>query len=137
MVEKKKSSGGSEFWQIFFPTILGGVLLLVLGIWLGITGSSGSLSRFAEISTVLLVIPVYLIALLFALMLVGMIYLVGKLLQVIPSATSWVLGILDKIRDGTISGTRTLARLVIEPAAFLAGFQRKRYRQHSEIKLND
>ena len=137
MAEKKKSSRGSEFWQILFPTIVGAVLLLALGVWFGITGSKGNLSRFAEISTVLLTIPVYIATLLFALILVGLIFIVSKLIQGIPSITGPVIQILDKIRDGAAQGTRSLARLVIEPTAILAIFQRKRDRRDPDIKLND
>jgi len=137
MAEKNKSPRGSDFWQILFPTLLGAVLILALGIWFGLTASSGNLSRFAEISTALLVIPVCMAALLFALVLVGLIYLVSKLIQGIPPITVWMLEILDKIRAGAELGSRSLARLVIEPAAILAVFQRKRDRQDPEIKLND
>lgn len=137
MAEKKKSPRGSDFWQILFPTLVGAALILALGIWFGLTGSSGSLSRFAEISTVLLAIPVYIAALLFGIILAGLIYLVGKLIQGIPPITQWMLTVLDKVRGGAQQGSRSLARLVIEPAAVLAIFQRKRDRQDPEIKLND
>jgi len=137
MAEKKKSPRGSDFWQILFPTIVGAVLLVALGVWFGITGSTESLSRFAEISTVLLTIPVYIAALLFALVLVGLIFLASKLIQGIPSITGRVLQVLDKIQDGAAQVSRFLARLVIEPTAILAIFQRKRDRRDPDIKLND
>ena len=137
MAEKKKSSRGSDFWQIIFPTLVGAVLILALGVWFGLTASSGNLSRFAEISTALLAIPVYIAALLFALVLVGLIYLVSKLIRGIPQITGWILEVLDKIRGGAELGSKSIARLVIEPAAILAIFQRKRDRQDPEIKLND
>ena len=67
--------------QLDFLAMMAAALILMLGIWFGVTGSTGSLSRFAEISTVLLAVPVYLAALLFAFMLVGLIYLVSKLIR--------------------------------------------------------
>jgi hypothetical protein len=137
MAEKKKASRGSEFWQIIFPTLVGAVLLLALGFWFGLTGSTGSLSRFAQISTALLAIPVYIAALLFGLLMVGLILLVGKLIQVIPALTGWALEFLGKIQKGAKQGTRSLARLVIEPTAMLAIFQRKSEKKDQEIKLND
>ena len=137
MAEKKKSPRGSDFWQIIFPTLAGAVLLLALGVWFGLTGSTGNLSRFAEISTVLLAVPVYIATLLFAFVLVELIRLVSKLIRGIPPITGQVQEILGRIQEGAALGTRFLARLVIEPAAILAIFQRKRDRQDPEIKLND
>lgn len=137
MAEKKKSPRGSEFWQILFPTLMGAALILILGIWFGVTGSTGSLSRFAEISTVLLAVPVYFAALLFAFMLMGLIYLVSKLIQGVPMITGRAFHFLDRIRGGAKRGSRSLARLVIEPAAVMAIFQRKVDRHDPEIKLND
>jgi hypothetical protein len=137
MAEKKESPRGSDFWQIIFPTLVGAVLILSLGVWFGLTGSSANHSRFAEISTALLAIPVYIAALFFGAVLVGLIFLVGKMIQVIPPITGQVLEILNKIQDGAVLGSQSLARLVIEPAAILAIFQRKRERQDPEIKLTD
>ena len=137
MAEKKKAPRGSEFWQIIFPTIVGAVLLLAFGFWFGLTGSTGSLSRFAQVSTVLLALPATIVILLVGLVLVGLILLVGKLIQVIPTLTGWVLEFLGKIQQGAKLGTRSLARLVIEPTAMLAIFQRKSAKKDQEIKLTD
>ena len=137
MAEKKRSPRGSEFWQIIFPTLVGAVLLLAVGVWFGLTGSSGNLARFAQISTALLAIPVYIVVLLLGLVLVGLILLIGKLIQVIPSLTGWVLEYLGKIQKGAKLGTRSLARLIIEPIALLAIFQRKSDQKDQDIKLND
>jgi hypothetical protein len=137
MVAKKKPPQGSEFWQIIFPTVVGAMVVLSLGIWFGLTGTSGNLARFAEISTVLLIIPVVLAALLFGLLLFGLTYLVGRLITGIPPLTERILKLLEKIREGTTKATRSAASLVIEPAALLAIFRPKQKHQDSEISLND
>jgi hypothetical protein len=137
MAEKKKAPRGSDFWQIIFPALIGAILILAVGIWFGITGSSGNLSRFAEISVVLLAIPVFIATLLFGLVLAGLIFLVSKLIQGIPPLTGRVLEILDKVQGGAVRGTQSLAKLVIEPIAIFGFFQRKRDDQDPEIKLND
>ena len=137
MAAKKKPPQGSEFWQIIFPTLVGVVVILSLGLWFGLTGTSGNLARFAEISTVLLVIPVVFVTLLFGLLLFGLIYLVGRLIQGVPPITERILLLLEKIRDGAKLGTKSVARLVIEPAAALAIFQPKKKRQAPDISLND
>jgi len=137
MAAKKKPPQGSEFWQIIFPALVGAVVILSLGLWFGLTGTSGNLARFAEISTVLLVIPVVFVTLLFGLLLFGLIYLVGRLIQGVPPITERILLLLEKIRDGAKLGTKSVARLVIEPAAALAIFQPKKKRQAPDISLND
>ena len=137
MAEKKKSPRGSEFWQIIFPVLVGVGLILSLGVWFGFTGSTMNLSRFAEISIVLLAIPIYIAALVLGIVLVGLIYLVGKMIQGVPPITGRVLEILDRIKKGAVLGTRSLARVVIEPTAILAIFQRKPDRQDPEIKITD
>jgi hypothetical protein len=69
--------------------------------------------------------------------LVGLIYLAGKLMGVIPPITGRALEILEKIQEGVALGTRSLARLVIEPISILAIFRRKHARLSREIKLKD
>lgn len=137
MAENKDHPRGSERWQVLFPTILTAVLLLILGIWLGATAGSGSLSRFAEISTVLLAISVLLINLLIGLVLVRLISLVGKLIEGVHSLAKRVLDFSDRVQDIVRRGSRSLARLVIEPAAILGIFQRNADRQGQEIKIKD
>ena len=137
MSAKKKSPQGSEFWQIIFPTLLSAVLIFGLGIWFGIGGSTGNLARFAEISTVLLVVPTGLAALLLGLLLGGAAYLIGRLIEGIPPLTGKVVEFLEKIRAGAKQVSSSAARLVIEPAAALAIFKPKRDRQEPEIPLND
>ena len=109
-------------------------MILAFGIWFGITGSTGSLSRFAEISTVLLAIPVYIAALVFALVLVGLIYLINRLIQGVAGINGRVLPFLDKIRNGAVQGSQSLAKLVIEPLAIMAILQRKKGHRDQEIK---
>ena len=137
MAEKRKSPQGSEFWQIIFPTLVGATMIFGLGIWFGITGSTGSLARFAEISTVLLVVPTGLAVLLMGLLLGGAAYLFGRLIEGIPPLTGKVLDFLEKIRAGVKQVSSAAARLVIEPAAVLAIFKPRRGRQDPEIPLND
>ncbi|MFN2111799.1 MAG: hypothetical protein ACK2TT_01645 [Anaerolineales bacterium] len=137
MVEKKKQPAGSNFWQVIFPTSLGAVLVILIGAWFVFYSSSGNVSRFAEISTVLLVIPVYIIALVVGLVLVGLIYLVTRIMGWIPGAADPILKALDKIRQGASLLSKTSARVVIEPASWAAGIRRKKPPTDREIKLSD
>jgi predicted PurR-regulated permease PerM len=137
MAEKKKPPAGSSFWQILVPMLLAALLAVLLGAWFAVYSSPGNLSRFAEISTVLLVIPVFFAALVFALLLVGLIYLVQWMMDWIPRATGPILEALQKVREiaSRISGLS--ARVVIEPAAFLAGIRRKKRPPDREISLTE
>lgn len=137
MADKKKTPQGSEFWQIIFPTLVGAGLILAVGIWFGLTGTTGNLARFAEISTVLLVIPVGLAAILFGLLLGGLAYLIGRLIEGIPPLTGKVLGLLEQVQDGAKKASSTAARLVIEPAAALARFKPRRDRKDPKISLKN
>ncbi len=137
MVEKKKSPAGSGFWQIVFPASVSALLVILLGGWFVISTSPGNLSRFAEISTVLLVVPVYIIALVFALLLVGLIYLVGRVRELIPRATGPVLRLLERTRQIAGAVSRNAAGLIIIPTSLLAGFRRKNPPTDQEIKIND
>lgn len=137
MVEKKKRPAGSSFWQIIFPTLVGAIGVILIGIWFTLYSSSWNLSRFAEISTVLLVIPVFFAGLVFALILGVSILLVSRVMTWIPSVTVRLLEILEKIRQAAEVVTRTAARLVIEPAALLAGLRREKPSESQTIKLDE
>lgn len=137
MVEKKKGSAGSYFWQIIFPTLLGAALVILIGAWFIFFSSAGNVSRFAEISTVVLVIPIFFIALVVGLVLVGSIYLVTQIMSWIPAAADPILKVLDKIRQGANLVSKNSTRVVIEPAAWAAGIRRKKPPADQKIKLSD
>jgi hypothetical protein len=124
MTDKRTSRPGSTFWQIIFPTLAAAVLFLLAGIWVILYSSPGNVSRFAEISTVLLVIPVFFMSLLGLLLLGGLIALVLKIIQGIPPITIWILDILEKVREIIRAISKNLVKPVIEPASYLAGFRR-------------
>jgi flagellar biosynthesis protein FliQ len=136
MDEKKKYSVGSNFWQIILPTLLGAVLIILVGLWFVLFAGPGNVSRFAEISTVLLVIPVLFFALLIGLILAGMIYAVTWIMDWIPRLTAPVLTILEKIRQAAGMLSKNSARLVIEPASWMAVFRREKPRADQEIQLD-
>ncbi|MEJ2413204.1 MAG: hypothetical protein P8Y34_09475 [Anaerolineales bacterium] len=136
MEEKKKYPAGSNFWQIILPTSLGAVLIVLAGLWFVLSAGPGNVSRFAEISTVLLVIPVLFFSLLIGLILAGMIYAITKIMDWIPRMTAPVLTILEKIRQAAGMVSKNSARMVIEPASWMAGFKRKKPRADQEIQLD-
>jgi hypothetical protein len=136
MAEKKKAPAGSFFWQIIFPTLIGTLLILFVGILVILYTSSGNISRFAEVSTVLLVIPVLFSSLLLMLLLVALIILVIKIIQGLPSITGWILDKLEWVQKGVQTVSENAVVPVVRPAALLAGIRRIFSKDNSDIQVD-
>jgi len=136
MAEKKKAPVGSFFWQIIFPTLIGTLLILLVGIWVILYTSPGNVSRFAEISTVLLVIPVLFSSLFIMLLLVGLIVLVIKIIQGLPSITEWILDKLKWIQKAVQTVSENAVVPVVRPAAILAGIRRAFSKDNADIQID-
>jgi hypothetical protein len=83
-----------RLWQIIAPVVLGSLVILVLlaliiHAALG-TSAGGPVSRWADTSLIWLSLPVLLFALVTVLILILMIYLVGRLLKTLPDITFMV-----------------------------------------------
>jgi hypothetical protein len=76
-------------WQIVMPVILASVLLIALIVLINIATfrDNGDVARWAAVSTILMVIPIMVGLFLFLVLLVGIAYLVGRLLGVTPHYT--------------------------------------------------
>jgi len=123
MEEKKKVSRGSEFWQIIFPALIGLALIGFLCVWVVIGVNPGELTRFAEISTVLLVIPVITLSLFSFIILGFLIYLVQRLIVGLPPVTIKILEFLDKVKGVVKKVSETIVQPVISPAAIATGIR--------------
>jgi len=136
MAEKKKDPAGSFFWQIIFPTLIGSLLILFVGIWIILYTSPGNVSRFAEISTVLLVIPVLFSLLLMMLLLVALIVLIIKIIQGLPSISGWILDKLEWIQKYVKVVSENVVVPVVRPAALLAGIRRIFSKENPDIQID-
>jgi len=123
MEKKKEHAVGSGFWQIIFPTIVGTIVILLVCVWVVIGVGVGNITRFAELSTVLLVIPVFFFLLIVMFVLGASIYLVVRLMHGLPSITSRILEFLEKIRDGVGKISDFVVKPVIQPTAILRGIK--------------
>jgi hypothetical protein len=76
-------------WQIVMPVILASVLLIALIVLINITTfrDNGDVARWAAVSTILMVVPIMVGLFLFLVLLVGIAYLLGRLLGVTPHYT--------------------------------------------------
>ena len=136
MTEKKKTARGSGFWQIIFPALVGLILVGLLCTWIVISVSPGKISRFAEISTVLLVIPVIFFSLFTFILLGLLIYLVQRMIQVIPPFTAQVVEFLEKVQEFAHNFSESIVKPVIQPTSVILGirnlFSKKKNRYRIE-----
>ena len=135
MADKKILPAGSSFWHIFVPFILGTIVTLFLAIWIVLRVSAGNISRFAEISTVLLVIPVVFFSLIFLVVLVGLIVLVIRIIQGLPLISSRILEYINKFRDLIVKISDIIVKPIINPAAILGGFRSLLFRKKTRFKI--
>ncbi|MCK4800679.1 MAG: hypothetical protein KAS84_01705 [Anaerolineales bacterium] len=135
MAEKNGSPAGSSFWQIIFPALIGFIIILLICVWLVINISPGNLSRFAEISTVLLVLPVLFFSLIIMLILAAAVILVIRLIRGIPPITNQILEFLSKIQDGVRKISQLIVNPVIQPARILGGIRSLLIRKKSRYRI--
>jgi len=135
MEKRKEPAAGSGFWQIIFPTIIGTIVILLVCVWVVIDVGAGNITRFAELSTVLLVIPVFFILLIAIFVLGALIYLVVRLMHGLPSITSRILEFLEKIREVVGKISDFVVKPVIQPTAILRGIREVLPRKKSRYKI--
>jgi hypothetical protein len=135
MDKKKEHVAGSDFWQIIFPAIIGTIVILLVCVWVVIGIGAGNITRFAELSTVLLVIPVLFFSLISLFVLGALTYLVVRLMNGLPSITSRTLEFLEKIREVVRKISDFVVKPVIEPTAFLRGIREVLPRKKSRYKI--
>lgn len=80
-----------RFWQVFAPVGLGVlVILVILGLVIStavVTDAGGPVSQWADTSLIWLSLPALVFALVMALILIGMVYLMARLLNILPGYT--------------------------------------------------
>ncbi len=135
MEKRKEPAAGSGFWQIIFPTIIGTIVILLVCVWVVMGVGAGNITRFAELSTVLLVIPVLFFSLISLFVLGALIYLVVRLMHGLPSITSRILEFLEKIREVVGKISDFVVKPVIQPTAILRGIREVLPRKKSRYKI--
>jgi hypothetical protein len=109
-----------QVWiQIYVPILFTVVIGAALAIFIGITtfGDGDNSQRWAAISTIWLVIPVLIFGLLFGVVLTMAIYLMARLLNIIPPYS----GKAQYYVIRTTQKTRTFSDLAVKPVLFLEG----------------
>jgi len=77
-------------WQVILPVVLTSLLIVALIVLVNIAtfNQGGDVARWAAISTMWIVIPIMIGMLIFLAILVGLVYLMKKLLDLTPNYTS-------------------------------------------------
>ena len=109
------------FWQITFPLILALLILLGLAgfvIYAGFQGSA-NVSRWADVSLIWLLMPAVFVTLVVLIILTGVVYLVSKLLGVLPGYARLVQNFfyLAQVR------IKSIADKAVEPVLKLRSFK--------------
>lgn len=77
------------FYQITLPLVISGVLVLFLGV-LATQATDSKVSTWADISLIMMILPTMIAALLFLLLTAGSIFLMVKLLPIIPPYAHYI-----------------------------------------------
>jgi len=109
------------WWQITFPMIVVVVLLLAgvagLFVWRG----AGGVSVVADYSMILLLIPLLFLGIIGFAIMIGLIYLVGQAMHLIPPYTYVAQKATFSVRDQVVSIAQKITNFVIGIRSFLDG----------------
>lgn len=123
----------SAIWQIYLPFFMGSGAILGLGVWAMIAAAKGAdVSRFADVSTVLLVIPVIFVSLIPLVLLSGIVYGVSRLIVILPRGTRRVQEILDRIQRVVKKASDTAVMPIFRVKGVWAGLKRVWQKKSSE-----
>lgn len=110
------------FRQITLPTLVGLIVILGLSIAVIYAAASGNsqVSRWADISLVWLLLPVIFLSLLFLALLVGITFLITRLLHIFPVYAYKVQIFFNQAQTWIKSGTDIAVEPILKINSFLA-----------------
>jgi hypothetical protein len=106
--------------QIILPIVLAGLLMIALIVIISLATfrGGGDVGRWAAISEMWLILPVLIIGLVGLALTIGLVYLLAKLLGILPVYTGIAQDYVNKARSYVIHA----ADMVVEPILGLNGF---------------
>ena len=112
-------------WQILLPVVLMSVLLIALIVLINIATfrDNGDVARWAAISTIWIVVPIMIGMLIFLILLVGIIYLLSKLLGITPRYTGLAQDYVHKAAGTIKRGLDAIVKQFIEIQGVLASIR--------------
>jgi hypothetical protein len=109
-------------WWVEVPLAVGLVGLSVAAT-LVVRNGVGTASAWADIALSALILPAFLLGVAGLAALVGLVYLVARLLRWLPGRSAPISARLWRVSEGARRGSRRVGALVIRPAAVGAGLQ--------------
>jgi hypothetical protein len=112
-------------WQIVLPVVLMSVLLIALIVIINIATfrDNGDVARWAAISTIWIVVPIMIGMLIFLILLIGLIYLLSKLLGITPRYTGLAQEYVYKTSAAIKRGLDALVKRFINLQGVLASIR--------------
>ena len=112
-------------WQIILPMVLTSILLIALIVLINIATfrDNGDVARWAEISTIWIVIPIMVGMLVLLALLGGIIYLLAKLLDVTPRYTGPAQDYVHKAAGIIKRALDAMVKQIIEIQGVLASIR--------------
>lgn len=133
MKEEQHSSVPSAFWPVVFPLLVGAALVSGVLIWAIAASAGGSdLSRFADLSAVLMIILMILISVFPLLLLAGIAYGLFQLYSVLPKGTRWLGDALDQVRNAVHVSSDKVTKPIIAIKSAGAGI-RSMFRWNAKV----
>ncbi len=103
--------------QIILPVVFAALVCIASIVLVNIATfrDNGDVARWAAVSTIWIVIPIMVTSLIFLAVLVGLVYLLGKLLHITPTYTGKAQGFVHKLAIRI----RLVADKLVKPVIFL------------------
>jgi heme/copper-type cytochrome/quinol oxidase subunit 2 len=102
--------------QILLPMVIAALLFVAMIVLINVATfrSNGDVARWAAISTLWIVIPIMIVSLIFLAVLVGLVYLMKRLLNITPVYTGMAQDLVHKL----MIRIRLLADQLVKPVIF-------------------
>jgi hypothetical protein len=106
-------------WQIILPMVLTALLFITMIVLINISTfrDMGDVGRWAAISTIWIVLPVMVAGLVFLVLLIGIIYLLARLLNIAPVYTGMTQDYVYK----AVGYVKRAAEMLVKPVLHLNG----------------
>lgn len=102
-------------WKIIFPVVISSVLCIALVVLVNVAtfGAGGDVARWAAVSTIWIAIPTIILMFVFLAVLVGIIYLLARLLNITPKYTALAQDFFYKVESAARRAANAAARPII------------------------
>jgi hypothetical protein len=116
-----------KIWQILVPLIIGILLILAVGVIVVLTAArtsaGGAVSQWADTSAIWLILPVIMFAILGIMILTGLIYLIARIIKILPPYADLVHGYAGQVAAKVSLVTRKIASPFIAVKSTRAGIK--------------